>query len=498
MKNTYKWSSRFLLGYLCSLIFIACSDDDNGTTVEPLEPLTAGTADFSTFVAVGNSLTAGFTDNALFVAAQQNSLPNILATQFALAGGGSFTQPLMNDNIGGLLAGGNPVTDPRLVFDGSGPVPLENLVGPIDPTTDIIFNNPTGPFNNMGIPGAKSFHLLNLGIPGSGYGDIAGLGVYANPYFIRMASAVDATVIGDATAQNPTFFSLWIGNNDVLGYATSGGDDSDPITDQGIFDASYTAIIDALTDGSNVEGVVANIPNVTSLPFFTTVPYNAVPLDAGTVAQLNPAFAAYNEGLQVALGMGAITQEEANARTISFQEGQNAVTIIDEDLTDLSGLGLPSYRQATENDLLVLPSSSFIGTVVGGDPTQINGVSVPLGDRWVLTPEEQQLIASATTGFNATIQDAATTNGLAFVDANALLTELSASGLASGNFILTGDLVTGGAFSLDGVHPTARGYALLANEFMKAIDAVYGSNFEASGNLVNIGNYPTNYSPALP
>ena len=55
----------------------------------------------------------------------------------------------------------------------------------------------------------------------------------------------------------------------------------------------------------------------------------------------------------------------------------------------------------------------------------------------------------------------------------------------------------GSAFSLDGVHPTARGYALLANEFMKAIDVTYGSNFEASGNMLNVGDYPTNYSPAL-
>ncbi|MGC1472447.1 MAG: G-D-S-L family lipolytic protein, partial [Psychroserpens sp.] len=66
-----------------------------------------------------------------------------------------------------------------------------------------------------------------------------------------------------------------------------------------------------------------------------------------------------------------------------------------------------------------------------------------------------------------------------------------------GDFSLTSGLVTGGAFSLDGVHPTARGYALIANEVMKAIDATYGSNFEASGNLFDIGNYPTNYSPML-
>lgn len=37
----------------------------------------------------------------------------------------------------------------------------------------------------------------------------------------------------------------------------------------------------------------------------------------------------------------------------------------------------------------------------------------------------------------------------------------------------------------------------MANAILKAIDEKYGSNFEDSGNLVNVGNYPTNYSPLL-
>lgn len=83
------------------------------------------------------------------------------------------------------------------------------------------------------------------------------------------------------------------------------------------------------------------------------------------------------------------------------------------------------------------------------------------------------------------------------MDANTLLNQLADGGIMSGDFTLTSNLVTGGAFSLDGIHPTARGYALLANEFMKAIDLTYGSNFEASGNLVNVGNFPTNYPANL-
>ena len=184
---------------------------------------------------------------------------------------------------------------------------------------------------------------------------------------------------------------------------------------------------------------------------------------------------------------------------ISFEaSSSNAVVIQDEYLTDLSGLGLPNYRQATSEDLLVLPASSFIGTLADpNNPLSVNGVAVSLSDRWVLTPEEQEEIETATIAFNSIIEAAGTASGFALLDANTLLDQLSTSGIETSGLVLNSNLVTGGAFSLDGVHPTSRGYALIANEMLKAIDATYGSNFEASGNLVDVSAYNTNYSPAL-
>ena len=158
-----------------ALVLTACNDiEDIDLTPEVVVPdlpaLTAGSADFSTYVSLGNSLTAGFTDNALFKAGQENSMPNLLANKFGLVGGGAFTQPLTNDNIGGLLVGGMPImgVNPRLVFDGAGPAGLAAVIGPVVPTTDIALNNPAGPFNNMGVPGAKSFHLLARWVRESG------------------------------------------------------------------------------------------------------------------------------------------------------------------------------------------------------------------------------------------------------------------------------------------------------------------------------------------
>ena len=81
------------------------------------------------------------------------------------------------------------------------------------------------------------------------------------------------------------------------------------------------------------------------------------------------------------------------------------------------------------------------------------------------------------------------------MDAHALLDEAASTGVAFDDYVMTTDLVFGGLFSLDGVHPTARGNALIANKMMEAIDAQYGSNL--SDAAVKAGDYPTNYSPTM-
>ncbi|WP_300023897.1 G-D-S-L family lipolytic protein [uncultured Maribacter sp.] len=539
---------KYLYISLGVLAFTACNDPEDvdlepEMMAEELPALTAGSADFSNYVSLGNSLTAGFTDGALFQASQSLSLPNLLSQKFSLVGGGTFTQPLTNDNLGGLALAGTRIQGPRLVFGGAGPVSLESLIGDVTVTTDIALNNPTGPFNNLGVPGAKSFHLL-----APGYGNIANVQLgLANPYFVRMTGATpDISVLQMAVGQSPGFFSLWIGNNDVLGYATTGGDGTNPITPvsgaPGVgFDGSYGALIASLT-ATGAKGVVANIPNVTDVPHFTTVPHN--PLDP-----TNPDFGPQIPTLNGIFGQLNQVYEflEVPERSIKFSETQaSEVVIRDETLPDLSAqiagvliasptfpafvesFGLPAQaaplvagllgstygqtREATADDLFVLPSASVIGTVnlesvsnlmTAGLPQalagqfSVEGISLPLEDKWVLIPSEQDEIAEATAAFNEIIAATASQAGLALVDANSLLNQLANGGITSGDFTLQSNLVTGGAFSLDGIHPTARGYALLANEFMMAIDATYGSNFEESGSLLNVGDYPTNYPATL-
>jgi len=69
--------------------------------------------------------------------------------------------------------------------------------------------------------------------------------------------------------------------------------------------------------------------------------------------------------------------------------------------------------------------------------------------------------------------------------------------MAFDGFTMTNQYVFGNMFSLDGIHPTARGNAFMANEMLKAIDATYGSNFEESGSLAKAANYVTQYAATL-
>lgn len=499
----YKYIGLFLL----SLSIVSCDVNNEldaiPEEVVPTVALNANGLDFSSYVAIGASFTAGYTDGAMFIAAQENSFPNILASKF----GTTFNQPLMSDNIGGLVFNGATVASPRFYFDGAGPAVL-----PATPTTQLGVPASGGPFHNFGAPGAKSFHLT---FPG--YGAL-------NPYFGRMASGASATVLGDALAQNPTFFTLSeVGGNDVLSYALSGGSGTDQtgnldpstyggsdITDPNVFASVFSGMVTALTS-NGAKGVVANVPYITDLANFTTVTYDAVPLDAATAGALNAGFAAYNGGIQQAFGalvqLQVMTQEQASAeiakRTINFTAGQNAVVIVDEYLTDLGAInpafaGIPQYRQATADDLLLLASATFVGTTVGGNPSLINGLSVPLADNWVLTPEEQTAIKTATDAYNATISAVASANpNVALVDFKGVLAEAS-MGIVFDDYTMNTSLVTGGLVSLDGVHLTARGYALMANKILAAMDAEFGSNFtSATDGLAKAGDYPTNYSPTL-
>lgn len=522
--------------FIAALAMVGCTKD---TEVEVLTtssdglPLTAGTANFSKYVAVGNSLTAGYSDGTLFIEGQKGAWSTLLAAKFANVGGGEFKVPLMADNVGGFKIGGTVFQGPRLFFNGTAP----GLVAGV-PSTEIT-TKLIGPFQNMGVPGAKSFHLV-----APGYGSLAGLATgQANPFFVRFSSSNTASVLGDAVAQSPTFFTLWIGNNDVLGYATSGGIGinqtgnfnpatygGNDITDPQVFANVYNRLLDGndgLTKGG-AKGAVSNIPNVTAVPFFTTVRPNEVSgLPAANVTSLNQLFGGINAAL-AAVGLPArfvtLIADDNNPATTE----SNPLLIIDETLPNISaqitsalsptfgpaaaflgnqyGRARHAVSTGTARDYILLTTAGLIRPTPSGNNIEagipagltpafaVRGVSFPLQDGAVLTADEAAQVKTATVAYNATILAAATSKGLAFVDANATLNQLSLGGISSNGFNVTSTYVTGGGFSLDGVHPSPRGYALIANEFIKSINIKFGSNLKP----YDIGNFRILFPGQLP
>lgn len=467
---------------------------DNSQVVPPLSvPMTL---DVSNYVVVGNSLESGVIDNGLFRTGMENSMPTMLAKQFAKAPGRypmPFKQALVNDDYGGLAAGGTRIFAQRLVLDLSWPAPaaMEDFLNATLPVSaDLFLDAKQTELSNFAVPGARSFHYV---LPG--YGNVANLAAgTANPYACRLTgNTPDKTMVELAVDRNPTFFSMFApGSNDVLSFATGGGVNPSDLTPNNLFNASMHAALQALT-ANGAKGVISNTPDVTSIPFFTTVPYMSIPIpDATTASGVNAVYSSYNSAMDAAVTSGSLTSAEAAKRKIVFAPGPNAVVMTDRHLTTLQGL--PSIRQATTDDLILMTAAGVIGTNTDPvDPqSSVFGLTEPLEDKYVLSHDERTLMYGFYDQHNQILEDCAQIYNLAFVDAKSAFQEIVA-GTTFDGIPIDGRLILGGMISLDGVHPTSKGYAYMAQKTLAAIDEKYGSNFVASNHVPHAREYATNY-----
>ncbi|MBV7440135.1 G-D-S-L family lipolytic protein [Weeksellaceae bacterium TAE3-ERU29] len=515
---------------LASLFIIGACSSEFENNVEAIE-VNSGDADFSKYVAIGNSLTSGYLDGTLYKSGQENSYPAIIAGQMKVAGGGEFTQPLMPNDIGGfsdlfeVSKGNNFYGKFTLQIINGTPTPVPSV-----PKTTLAETFVNGLYNNMGVPGAKSYHLL-----ADGYGNPQGISIRkANPYFARFASSPNTSVLKDVMAQNPTFFTLWIGNNDVLSYASGGAAGADQsgninpatygendLSDANMVGGVIQKILEKLVKEQGAKGAIANIPNVQDIPFFTTIP--SKPLESSNEAykaqipMLNEFYSKINQ-VYDALGVPE--------RKINFSEtGNSGLVIRDESLPNIApqmqqvliSVGVPQLeasllantygqtRQSKEGDLFVLTFSRSIAKVdenvknklmgfglPADKATQlaVTGLTYPVQDQYVLTPDEVKVIRERTTDINNKIAGLARSYGLAYIDMNAKMKELK-SGIRYNGVDFNAQYIKGGAFSLDGVHLNSRGYAVTANEFIKGINAKYNSNLRQ----VDANNYPGTQLP---
>jgi hypothetical protein len=412
-------------------------------TLEPEEfEASKGTADFTKTIFIGNSLTAGFRDGELYRSGQMESFPSIIAQSLIESGlMSSFKQPLIPDELG---FGERLKMDYTSDCQGNinlGPVPYGGTADSAGTAANISVE---GPFQNLGVPGAQVTH-----IDYPGYGSAEG-----NRYFARFASNPMATILDEALDQDPTFAVVWIGNNDVLGFATSGG--VAPITDAGVFEVSLTNIIDKLHT-AGAKGIMCNIPDVTSTAFFTTVPYNAIPLTRqGQVDSLMAGYAQYNAGAT-----------QYNLPTIEFTIGANAM-VIEDNNPPYDALG--GLRQIKSNELVLLTIPQDSIKCFGW------GTQVPVPEEYVLTEDELTEINTATAAFNTSINTVADNFGWGVTDINGFLDNIAANGLRIEGKNYTTTFGTGNLFSLDGIHLTGNGNAIVANEIIETINTTYNAS----------------------
>jgi hypothetical protein len=412
------------------------------TEIHTPKPVT-GSADFSRYISVGNSLTAGYADGGLYLAGQQVSYPSIIGKQMQAVGGGTFTQPLFSTSqangsgylsLTGFNADGTPITTPvttNLAIRGQLTVPGFGNV--------ILYTKYAGDINNYGVPGIKLMQITY-----APYGNL-------NSYFERLLpgnSPTNSTTYLDFVTAKPfTFFSNWLGNNDALSYATSGGA-GDVLTDKNTFAYLYNVLINTLT-AKGQKGVVATIPDVTSLPYFNTVTVSAI---LTGVQKVNPA--------AKALYINALVSGSTYAP-----------------------------RAATTSDLIILtfPTSKIgqpVTTPYGPLPYGLTPYT-PIDNEYVLDEKETALTQDYVTSYNTIIKNVAAAKGLAVYDAYTFLLNIKQNGMVVDGVSINSNYISGGLFSLDGIHLTPRGYAIVANEFIKAINNKYNSTIPQ----VNISDY---------
>lgn len=449
--------SLCLLFVLLACFMIACEPSSDEILPH------GGDGDFTRFITLGDSYIAGYADGELYRSGQQNSLSNILALQLQTVGAGNFKQPLMFDEYG---FGKKKILGYKTNCEGA--VLLSPVTSTGIPNIGNFINiSGQGPYQNLGVHGAKSFHLLS-----SAYGDPA----QGNLYYIRFASEPGySTMLGDAVTQNPSFFLLGIGTYDILRYAISGGT-QDSITSVAFFRSCLNEIAGRLTENGS-KGIILNIPDLTRFPYFTTmnqkIPFDGLSLSDDQAREMNSSY----HGFETTLASMGITYDYP----FTFHEGKNAFIMQDLDIP------LPSpfnVRQMTSGDLFLLnlPVDSILcyGWCI---PTETGPNPIP--QQYVLAEPGIEKVKNALQEYNLVIKEAAQTYQLMMADISDLFRKVDEEGVVYSGIEFNSTFISGGFYSLDGIRLSQRGNAVVSNYLIDELNEY----FSAAIPKVNIGDY---------
>lgn len=419
-----------------TLAMASCKDDS--------EPTGSTSVPVVNMVVVGDSLSAGTQNSCLLASQQENSYTNVIAKQAGYAlklplvtGPGS---PACLD----ILETNNILTVQKFIgFDGTGaPLPADN---PADWGVRV---DPTFQPTNLGVPGTR---VVDAAVPGYVDHTKVFFDLLAYPYnYTRelvlntpvqdpITSMLDqAEVLLNASDADTDFVIFWLGSNDALWPAVAGSDLL--LTPQTDFKAAYEGAMDRLAAGGATI-VTANVPNTTVIP-------HLIPAREALL-MFDPAITSTNVD-DVMLAMG----------------------VADGDYITLGGLG------------------GVYASIVN---FSTKGSFLVLADNHVTTAAEIANIQAAIVGYNTIIKDTAAAYGAVHVDINALLDDVDANDYTIGSTVITTNYC-GGVFSLDGIHPTNTGYAIVANTFIDAIGSQTGVWIPKADVAEALANEPQKHS----
>jgi lysophospholipase L1-like esterase len=364
---------------------------------------------FKSYVALGNSITAGYQSGGILDSTQRQSYAKLLAGQmgtqyhYAALSAPGCPPPIANGLTGARLGG---ATAPPCALRTSASV------------TDIL--------NNVAVPGARVLDPTSATTVASN-----ALTTFILGGKTQVQRALDA---------NPTFATIWIGNNDVLEAGASGilvptaGVSPGIVSTQAQFQTSYDAMIQQLTDSEpNIKGVLIGVVQVAGIPLYSS----------GALIAATPAYQA-----QISAAAGKPVTIDPNCT------GSASLVSVPQLIIQI--------RANTHPPLISCQPGSVPGTLVG--------------DLFVLDATEQATLGATITGYNNYIKSKADAIGFAYYDPNVLLAAQRANGAIPAFPVFTSATATFGPLvSLDGIHPAAAAHKLIANDLINVINAKYGT-----------------------
>jgi len=424
---------NLLLIIISGILFATC------TPKVEFDSISSGRANFTNYAVIGDGYMAGYQDGALFHDGQMRSIGALIYTSLEQVNSVSYNQALMQDNSG-VGINSKPwdatyTSASTLNFK----VDCEGIssLGPIKTLYTIMTAQPY-------LDPVAALSLDDFSVPFATTNDLSsGTLFMSNVYWARVSGNFSNISPKQAMVnRSPTFFSAWLGMEDIMKYARNGGY-GQTISSPTIFATNLDNILAPLTSNGS-KGVIALIPDFRSFPYFTTVLWNAADLSVDDADSLTATYLA-----------GGLPH-------ISFVEGKNPFVI-----DDVAAPG--GFRQLVNGEYITVsvPTDSMKCFYYG---LLLNTVH----DRYVLDSSEVSYLSGMIKEYNDVIRSKAAQYDLAVVDMLSYFGKLPLW-ITSNGVKYTNEFVKGGFFGLDGLYPTQKGAALLANEFIMAINNYYGS-----------------------